>query len=165
MPGIDAIPNFRLKQLTATHDELATAFNKAIENPEGLPEWFITARTFPITKSGETDKRIEDCKRKKKSLSVAWIDYRKGYDSVPHRWILKTMSIYKFNNKLISFMEKSMKLWNTAMYLNHTQGLITTGNVNIKQKIFQGYSLSPLLFCLALSPLTSEVIPVGMDTR
>ena len=27
---------------------------------------------------------IEDCKKKKKNLSMTWIDYRKAYDSVPH---------------------------------------------------------------------------------
>ena len=218
-PGIDAIPNFWLKQLTATHNALTTAFNKAIENPEDLPEWFTTARTFLLPKSDETDKPknyrpiaclptlykvltsiisersykhilandvlteeqkgcarnsygckdqlllnkaiLEDCKRKKKNLSVAWIDYRKAYDSVPHSWILKTLSIYKFNNKLINFMEKSMKSWNTTMYLNHVQGIITTEKISIKQGIFQGDSLSPLLFCLALVPLTSEINASG----
>jgi len=36
---------------------------------------------------------IEDCKKKKENLSMAWIDYRKAYDSVPHGWILKTLQI------------------------------------------------------------------------
>ena len=31
-PAIDGIPNFWLKQLTATHDALAIAFNKAIDS-------------------------------------------------------------------------------------------------------------------------------------
>ena len=218
-PGIDGIPNFWLKQLTATHDALAIAFNKAIDNPEDLPEWFTTARTFLIPKNGETDKPknyrpiaclptlykiltsimsersykhiltnnilpeeqkgcarnsygckdqlllnkaiIEDCKKKRKNLNVTWIDYRKAYDSVPHSWILKTMSIYKFNNKMINFIKKSMKTWNTTMHLNSVQGLITTEKISIKQGIFQGDSLSPLLFCLALVPLTSELNASG----
>jgi len=100
---------------------------------------------------------IEDCKKKTKNLNVTWIDYRKAYDSVPHSWILKTMSIYKFNNKMINFIKKSMKTWNTTMHLNSVQGLITTEKISIKQGIFQGDSLSPLLFCLALVPLTSEI--------
>ena len=40
---------------------------------------------------------IEDCKKKKKNLSMAWIDYRKAYDCVPHEWILKTLQMYRFN--------------------------------------------------------------------
>ena len=49
---------------------------------------------------------IEDCKKKKKNLSMAWIDYRKAYDSVPHEWILKTLQMYRFNEKLIKFNEQ-----------------------------------------------------------
>jgi len=29
----------------------------------------------------------EDCRRRNMNLSIAWIDYQKGFDSVPHgRW-------------------------------------------------------------------------------
>ena len=52
---------------------------------------------------------IEDCKKKKNNLSMSWIDYRKAYDSVPHSWILKTLQMYRFNEKLIKFMEKCAK--------------------------------------------------------
>ena len=37
---------------------------------------------------------IENCHNKKRSLSTAWIDYRKAFDSVPHSWILKSLDIY-----------------------------------------------------------------------
>ena len=47
------------------------------------------------------------------------------------------------------------------MNLNSVQGLITTEKISIKQGIFQGDSLSPLLFCLALVPLTSELNTSG----
>ena len=47
------------------------------------------------------------------------------------------------------------------MKLSYNDGCITTNQIKIKIKIkrgiFQGYSLSPLLFCLALVPLTSEL--------
>ena len=32
---------------------------------------------------------VKDCKRWLTSLAVAWIDYRKAYDVVPHSWIQK----------------------------------------------------------------------------
>jgi hypothetical protein len=31
----------------------------------------------------------EDCKRRKKNLSIAWADYEKAFDSVPHSWVEK----------------------------------------------------------------------------
>ena len=42
---------------------------------------------------------IEDCKKKKKNLSMTWTDYRKAYDRVPHSWILKTLQMYRANEK------------------------------------------------------------------
>ena len=96
---------------------------------------------------------IEDCKKKKKNLSMAWIDYRKAYDSVPHGWILKTLQMYRFNEKLIKFMEASMSNWKTTMKLFYNAGCITMDQIKIKRGIFQGDSFLPLLFCLALVPL------------
>ena len=104
---------------------------------------------------------IEDCKKKKKNLSMSWIDYRKAYDSVPHSWILKTLQMYRFNEKLIKFMETSMSNWKTTIKLCYNDGCITTDQIKIKRGIFQGDSFSPLLFCLALVPLTSELATSG----
>jgi len=59
----------------------------------------------------------------------------------------------KFNPVLIRFLSLSMSLWNT----NLMAGGNFMANVCIKCGIFQGDCLSPLLFCLALNPL-SELI-------
>ena len=99
---------------------------------------------------------IEDCKKKKRNLSMTWIDYTKAYDSVPHSWILKTLQMYRFNEKLIMFMETSMSNWKTTKKLFYNDGCITTDQIKIKRGIFQGDSFSPLLFCLALVPLTTS---------
>ena len=47
-----------------------------------------------------------------------------------------------------------MEKWNTTITLSHTEGEIVIPNVKIKRGIFQGDSLSPLLFCLTLDPLS-----------
>ena len=40
---------------------------------------------------------------------------------------------------------------------------VTTGNISIRRGIFQGDTLSPLLFCLALNPISFELnrLPLG----
>ena len=43
------------------------------------------------------------------------------------------------------------------MKLFYNDGCITTDQIKIKRGMFQGDSFSPLLFCLALVPLTSEL--------
>ena len=30
---------------------------------------------------------LEDCRKRKRNLSMAWIDYQKAYDTVPHSWL------------------------------------------------------------------------------
>ena len=98
---------------------------------------------------------LEHCRKMKRNLSTAWIDYRKAFDSVPHSWILKTMQTYKVSPTLINLLNHSMSTWKTTMILNYSTSKIVTNPISIKNGIFQGDSLSPLLFCLALAPLSN----------
>ena len=34
-----------------------------------------------------------DCRKRHKSLGMAWIDYKKAHDMVPHSWILESLEI------------------------------------------------------------------------
>jgi len=52
-PGRDQIPNFWLKQLTATHKHLAERFIKLIEE-DSIPEWLTAGVTYPIPKNEYT---------------------------------------------------------------------------------------------------------------
>ena len=40
---------------------------------------------------------LENCKKRKKNMSTAWIDYKKAFDSVSHSWILKCLQMYKIH--------------------------------------------------------------------
>jgi len=46
--------------------------------------------------------------KKKKNLSMAWIDYQKVFDKVPHSWIMKSPELIGINNKVIAFTKKAM---------------------------------------------------------
>ena len=81
---------------------------------------------------------------------MGWIDYKKAYDMVPHSWILECMSIYGIAENLSQLVKGSMKKWKTEL----TAGGKTLGEVDIKRGIFQGDSLSPILFMLCLIPLS-----------
>ena len=84
-----------------------------------------------------------------------WIDYKKAYDSVPHEWMLKCLRIYKIDNKIQHFMKTIITQWRTNIHLRTTNEPISTDTISFKRGIFQGDSLSPLLFCLALTPITN----------
>ena len=93
---------------------------------------------------------LREVKSRKKSLAVAWIDYRKAYDLVPHSWILECLTLFKIDERVRKFLQESMKSWK----VNLECGTTSLGEVSINRGIFQGDSLSPLLFVMALIPLT-----------
>lgn len=98
---------------------------------------------------------IEETKSQKKNLSTAWIDYKKAFDSVPHSWIKKSLEIYKICPVTIRLISDSMKSWKTTLHLQQSEGSLNSREINILSGIFQGDSLSPLLFCIALAPFSN----------
>ena len=93
---------------------------------------------------------LREAKRKKRFLSMAWIDYRKAYDMLPHSWILETLGMIKVAKNIEGLLMRSMADWKTVLTAN---GKIL-GDVDIRRGIFQGDTLSPLLFVVAMIPLT-----------
>ena len=97
---------------------------------------------------------LEDAFRKRKNLSMVYIDYAKAFDTVPHQWILEVLRIYKVSEIIVNFLAFAMRKWVTDLYLYHESGVVRVDNVRICCGIFQGDSLSPLLFILAINPLS-----------
>ena len=70
------------------------------------------------------------------------IDYKKAYDMVPQSWIISCLKMYKISGEVIKFIEKTMKTWKVEF----TAGERSLAEAKIPRGIFQGDSLSPLLF-------------------
>lgn len=100
---------------------------------------------------------LKDCKQRKTNLYATWIDYKKAYDSVPHSWILKSLELMKVNREVIRFLSMSMEKWNTQLMINGEE----IGQCKIRRGIFQGDSLSPLLFVISMIPLTQILHKTG----
>jgi hypothetical protein len=99
----------------------------------------------------------QECKRRKKNLCMAWIDYQQAFDRVPHSWIIKSLELIGINNKMISFTKTIMSHRRTRMRVHTENKLTETEEIEIQCGTFQGYSLSPLLFCISLIPLTEQL--------
>ena len=97
----------------------------------------------------------EDAKRKKKNVSMMWVDYKKAYDSIPHSWLVKMLKLYKIDAITSKFIIELMPTWCTKIYLHYENGTISTDDIKYGRGIFQGDTLSPLLFCLCLVPITN----------
>ena len=91
---------------------------------------------------------------KNRNLHCTYIDYKKAFDSIPHSWLLHILNIYKINPKIINFLRNVMSQWKTTLHLHSPNNNISTREIAIKKGIYQGDSLSPLWFCLALNPLS-----------
>ena len=46
---------------------------------------------------------LKDCRKRRTNLAMAWIDYRKAYDFVPHSWILECLDMLGIADNVRSF--------------------------------------------------------------
>ncbi|XP_039755836.1 uncharacterized protein LOC120630638 [Pararge aegeria] len=108
---------------------------------------------------------------KNRNLHCTYIDYQKAFDSIPHSWLIKVLEIYKVNPKIIIFLRSIMSHWKTTLQLSNRLNTLVSRQIYIRKGIYQGDSLSPLWFCLALNPLSdllhnardSEIVRVSVS--
>ena len=93
---------------------------------------------------------IKEVKSRNKNLAMAWIDYKKADDMVPHLWIIKCLDLFEVAENIKSLLVNSMEKWKVIL----SSGNSELGEVETKRGILQEDSLSPLVFVLALIPLS-----------
>ena len=81
---------------------------------------------------------------------MAWIDYRKAYDMIPHTWIHECLDMFGIAGNVKQFIMNSMSKWKVEF----TSMGESLGDVPISCGIFQGDSLSPPLLVLCIVRLT-----------
>ena len=81
---------------------------------------------------------IKEVKSINKNLAIAWIDYKKAYDMVPHLWIVECLDLFGVAGNIKSLLVNSMEKWKVMLCSGNSE----LDEVEIKQGIFQGDSLS-----------------------
>ncbi|VDK57967.1 unnamed protein product, partial [Cylicostephanus goldi] len=97
---------------------------------------------------------IRDAQRRNRELHMLWIDMTKAYDSVAHkslRWILKRWGI---NPLILRLLNKVMKNQKVRYFGKYQGNLVKSEMLAIKNGLLQGDALSPLLFVLAITPIS-----------
>jgi len=91
-----------------------------------------------------------------RDLSVAWIDYQKAYDRVPHEWLSWMLSAMKAPFSVQYTLDHLRKKWSSVFCVGFGSGAVAT-ELEYRRGLFQGDSLSPLLFCLSIAPLSKAL--------
>ena len=63
---------------------------------------------------------------------MAWINYKKVYDMVPHSWIIHCLETARINEKIRRLLAESMKSWRVEL----TSGEKNLGEGNVSRRIF-----------------------------
>jgi hypothetical protein len=96
----------------------------------------------------------QQAKKEQRDISVGWVDYKKAFDSVLHSWLLRVHELYKIDSKVIKLLITCMTSWRTTLHIRTESSSYKTDELPIRRGIFQGDSLSPFWFFLALNQLS-----------
>ena len=102
---------------------------------------------------------LQNCRKKKTNLTMAWVDDKKAYNIVFYSWIITAIGLVGLAGNIIGLSKQSMNRWKTNLYADGK----LLGSVLIRRGIFQGDSFPPLLFLIALLPLALILRETGME--
>jgi hypothetical protein len=92
-----------------------------------------------------------------RNLSMAWVDYAKAFDSTSHQLLLRLLELLKVHPDVVRCIADIIPLWKTKFAVTSGNEVFHTEWVHYRRGVFQGDSLSPLLFCISLLPLSIEL--------
>ena len=90
---------------------------------------------------------------RRRNLSVAWIDYQKAYDRVPHGWLKLVLQFIGAPDDVRHCISGLLPKWKSTFGIGVGDDAVRV-DLNYHRGLFQGDSLSPLLFCLCIAPLS-----------
>lgn len=135
--------NVFLSDHCATNDIVTASQNGGKKNVWGTTEQLLLNKTI-----------LKEVKSRRRNLTTVWLDYKKAFDSVPHLWLIRALELAKVPDKIVNIIRSLTKIWSTQVHLSGETESIVTDPIHYKKGIFQGDSLSVILFVLSVNPLS-----------
>jgi len=98
-----------------------------------------------------------ECHRRKRNLSMAWINVKKAYDSADHGWLEEMMIFHRFPVWLSRTVEKLSRSWNTRVVGITKQGHEISESIRFLKGVPQGDTLCPRRFTVCLNPIAWKI--------
>ena len=95
---------------------------------------------------------IRNYKRRFTKLCMNWINFRKVCNLAQHSWVFKCLRMFGIGPNVIDLKKSSMPSWKICIPVTYPGG--RGGGISIQRCYTQVDYFSPLLFILALIPLT-----------
>ena len=92
----------------------------------------------------------------RRNLYTAWLNYKKVFSSISHSWLIRALKLLKLPKHLITDLKiwRNHGLWNYNL-TNDKNESISSDLIEIMKIIYEGDSLSVILFLLLLNPLSN----------
>lgn len=90
----------------------------------------------------------------KRSVHVGWVDYSKAFDSIPHNAISWALEAAGVNRRSADLYREIMRAWTVKYEIRTPKGKRISKPMKVKCGVLQGDTLSPLLFCLTIAPIS-----------
>nr|VZI32070.1 unnamed protein product [Spirometra erinaceieuropaei] len=146
-PGPDELPAKLLKELaTELAEPLFALFQASLDAGRLPPEW-KTAWISPIHKNGSrasANYRPTRAIDEGNVVHVAYIDFKKAFDSVPHQRLLHKLSRIGVRGKLLKWIENFLVGRSQTVRLGGQQ----SAEVTVTSGVPQGSVLDPILFLI-----------------
>ena len=78
----------------------------------------------------------------RRSLSVAWIDYEKAYDRVPHAWLREVLSALRAPLSVQRTLERLRQKWSSVFCVGTGENIVKT-ELTYRRGVFQGTPSHP----------------------
>ena len=82
----------RIKYHLLTNDPIPQEQKGGVSEKQGIYQLLIDSMV------------LDHAKQNQRSLSTAWINYRKAFDLIPHDWVDQSLKIHKFPQKITKFL-------------------------------------------------------------